>query len=43
MSFDLSNHEFHLLYFGNGVQEISVGIIERKQVFNNSNIYIYTI
>jgi hypothetical protein len=41
INFDLSNHDFHLLYFDNGVQEITVGIIERKLVFygNNSNMY----
>jgi hypothetical protein len=43
MSFDFANHEFYLLYFDNGKDEIPIGITERKLISNNSNIYKYNI
>jgi hypothetical protein len=42
MNFDLQNHDSYVLCFYDGIEEISVGIIERKSIFNN-NIYKYNI
>jgi hypothetical protein len=43
INFDLPNHEFYILYFDSGKDEIPIGIIERKPIYNNSNIYKYNI
>jgi hypothetical protein len=42
-NFDLPNHEFYLLHFERGENEIPVGIIKRKLILNNSNMYKYNI